>query len=131
MLTSAPINRDLGLLIMRIACGGMMALFHGWPKLQSFFDRMDSFPDPLHLSSPVSLTLTVLAEFVCGMLICLGVFTRISGILMAITMCVAAFIVHAGDPIADRELALFYLAGSMLIVLNGSGKYSLNRISFK
>jgi putative oxidoreductase len=131
MFTSAEINRNLGLLIIRLASGGLMAFLHGWPKLVGFIDKMDSFPDPLHVGSIASLTLTVFAEFFCALLIVLGVFTRPAAIILSFTMFVAAFVVHSGDPLGEREMAMFFLAAYLTIFFNGSGKYSLNRLSFR
>ena len=108
-----------------------MAFFHGWPKLIGFADKADGFPDPLGISSFLSLGLAVFAEFFCGILISLGLFTRASTLPLIVTMIVAAFIVHGTDPFQKKELALIYLASYLTILLAGSGKYALNRVSFR
>jgi len=131
MFTSSPLNKDLGLLVLRLIGGGLMALLHGWPKLQGFADKADSFPDPLGLGPLISLILVVFAEFFCALLVMLGLYTRAFTIPLIITMIVAAFITHEGDPIAKKELALIYLAIYTTILLAGAGKYSLNRVSFR
>jgi uncharacterized membrane protein YphA (DoxX/SURF4 family) len=33
---------------------------------------------------------------------------------------------HAGDPVGDRELPLFFLVTALLFLLNGAGRYSLD-----
>ena len=42
-------------------------------------------------------------------------------------MAVAAFIVHASDPIGTKEKALLYLIGFVVIFLAGPGKYSIDK----
>jgi putative oxidoreductase len=42
-------------------------------------------------------------------------------------MIVAAFIVHFDDPFKNKELALLYLAGFLIIFIIGPGKYSLDK----
>jgi uncharacterized membrane protein YphA (DoxX/SURF4 family) len=39
--------------------------------------------------------------------------------------------VHSGDPLADRELALLYLAGFAAIALAGAGHYSIDGLRTK
>ncbi|MBL7941883.1 MAG: hypothetical protein JNM00_03915 [Flavobacteriales bacterium] len=43
-------------------------------------------------------------------------------------MAVAAFNIHAGDSLADREGALTYLAAFLVIFIMGSGKYSMDHL---
>ena len=43
----------------------------------------------------------------------------------AITMAVAAFGAHAGDPISDKEHALLFLVPFAVLALMGGGRYSL------
>ena len=44
----------------------------------------------------------------------------------AITMFVAAFVVHFDDPIGTKEKALLYLFAFLVILLSGAGKFSLD-----
>lgn len=114
---------DLAALLLRLGAGGTMLWMHGWPKLASFAQKLNSFPDPLGVSSPVSLTLAVFAEVLCAGLIVLGVATRLAAIPLLVTMLVAAFIVHGADPFAKKELALLYGTCFMALVFSGSGAY--------
>jgi len=106
----------------------MMLLQHGWPKLSGFADKMDSFPDPLGVGSTVSLTLAVSGEFFASLLLVLGLGTRAAAVPFAITMLVAALIVHGGDPLGDKELALMYAAGGLTLLLTGPGRWSLDHL---
>ncbi len=102
----------------------MMILQHGWKKLLNFSSIAPNFPDPLGVGSQMSLALAVLGEVICPLLIIVGLRTRIAAIPAAITMAVAAFIVHAGDPLKDREMALIYLFAFVVIALLGPGRIS-------
>ena len=85
-----------------------------------------SFGDPLGIGEVPSLFLAVIGEFACPILLILGFKTRLASIPPAITMMVAAFIVHANDPWGRQEFPLLYLVGFIAIFLLGSGKYSLD-----
>lgn len=119
-------STSFGLLLLRLGAGGSMIVFHGWDKLAGFAEKKDTFPDPLGMGNSLSLGATVGAEFVCAALIVLGFATRIAALPLAFTMGVAAFVVHADDPWAQRELALFYLAASLALVFTGAGRISVD-----
>ncbi|WP_319591801.1 DoxX family protein [uncultured Draconibacterium sp.] len=118
---------DLSLLLLRLATGGFM-LTHGIPKLQRLLAGEMQFGDPLGLGPEVSLVLAVFAEVVCSILIVLGLGTRLAVIPSIVTMAVAAFIAHGADPFGRKELALLYLVGYIVLLLSGSGKFSVDRL---
>jgi len=116
----------IGLAFFRIAISAMM-LFHGIPKFQKLIAGDFEFSDPLGIGEAPSLFLTVIGEFVCPILIIIGFKTRWAAIPAAITMIVAAFIVHGADPFGTKEKALFYLVAFIAIALLGPGKFSVDR----
>ncbi|HEX9651564.1 MAG TPA: DoxX family protein [Cyclobacteriaceae bacterium] len=116
----------LALLIFRVAVGGMM-LTHGIPKARRVFAGDWRFGDPIGLGSEVSLLLATFAEAGCGILIILGLWTRLASVPLVITMAVAGFIHHAPDPFSTKEKSFLYLAAFILLFFLGGGKYSLDR----
>lgn len=130
LLNSDPISEDLGYLILRVSAGGTMFWHHGWPKLMSFSERADSFADPFGLGSTFSLILILLAEVVCSALVVLGLWTRLATIPLIIGMAVVVFMVKGDAPFADSELALVYLFAFIALLFTGSGRFSVDRISF-
>ena len=127
LFSNRPIATDLGLLFLRLASGGMMAYSHGWGKLQKMLGGDMSFADPIGMGEEASLVLTVFAEFVCGILVALGLFTRAALIPLIITMVVAVFIIHAEDPFSKQEFGLLYLVPYLTLFLAGPGKLSLDK----
>ncbi|GGH43713.1 DoxX family protein [Mangrovimonas yunxiaonensis] len=115
---------DLALAILRIGFSGMM-LTHGIPKISMLSDP-SGFPDPLGLSPTVSLVLTLIGEVVAPILILIGLKTKLAAIPAAITMLVAAFVVHGADPLAKKEMALLYLFAFTVIFLAGPGRLSID-----
>ena len=116
---------NLALLILRVGIAILM-LQHGLPKLGKLIDGNFNFSDPIGLGSTVSLILTVFAEFLCSILIAVGLGTRLASIPLIITMVVIIFIVHGSDPVFAHYNVLFYLIGYILLLITGSGKYSLD-----
>jgi putative oxidoreductase len=141
------VYRDLGLLILRLA-GIYLALGHGWGKLVGlaggstrFVEGVASmgFPAPL-----VFAWAAALSEFVGGLCVTLGLFTRLAAAFAACSMFVACFIRHRAlsqllswlgvapaseDAIkawGNPELAFTYLLIMVGVALIGPGLFSLD-----
>lgn len=118
---------DLSLLLLRLGVGGLM-LTHGVPKLQRLIvDGEISFADPLGIGVVPSLLATILAEVGSSTLIILGLGTRLASMSLIFTMAVAVFLHHANDPFAQKELGLIYLLVYIVLLIMGSGKYSVDK----
>lgn len=115
----------IGLLILRLGAGGLMLWNHGWGKLAGFRESWGSFPNPLGVGSGVTHIVAVFAEFFCALAIVLGLKTRWAAIPLIVTMGVAFFVVHAGDPLSKKELPLLYFTCFVTLALMGGGRYSL------
>ncbi|MCO4795257.1 MAG: DoxX family protein [Bacteriovoracaceae bacterium] len=123
--------QDIGLLFLRLSIGFMMLLAHGWPKLAGFTAKSATFPGVLGMSGEISLTLAVFSEFFCSIALILGVLTRWVSIPLLITMLVAAFLIHGGDPWKKQEFALLYAIPYLTLILTGGGKFSIDSLIFK
>ena len=123
-------GKDLSLLFLRISFGATMVFSHGLPKLLKYNQMKTSFPDPLGIGNSASLILTIFAELLCPIFICFGVKVRITTLPIIITMLVAAFIIHAGDPFSKIEFPLLYAFAFIAILISGPGKYTLEKKLF-
>ncbi|PRB00921.1 DoxX family protein [Chryseobacterium sp. MYb7] len=125
---SSSIPKDIVLLVVRVFVGFAM-LSHGFPKLQMLLagGKIEFF-DFMGLGPQISLILTVFAEFVCSILLILGLFTRVSLGFLIFTMIIAGFVVHGADPFEKREMALVYLSVYLLLMVIGAGKISVDHM---
>lgn len=117
-------------LILRLSLGSLM-LTHGVPKFLKLIHGDFDFGDPIGLGVKTSLYLAVFAEFLCSILLALGLWTRFTIIPLAFTMIVAAFVVLKDESIGGKEHALLYLVPYIALFLLGSGRYSLDAVLFK
>lgn len=117
---------DLGLLLLRVLTGLMLAFAHGVDKLPPS-ERFLASVGELGLPLPVAFAWAAgLAEFLGGILLAVGLLTRPAAFFIACTMATAAFLRHAPDPFTDKEKALLYLAVALFFVIAGSGRFGID-----
>ena len=124
---------DIGLLILRVGAGGLMAYAHGLSKVYS--DGSIGIPDKLvggvrsmGFPAPTAFAwMAALTEFVGGILLALGLFTRPVAAALTFNMAVAAFVAHGKDPLSVKEMALLYMLMFQLFIFTGAGRYGIDR----
>tara|TARA_R110001592_G_scaffold181632_1_gene424439 strand:+ start:63 stop:485 length:423 start_codon:yes stop_codon:yes gene_type:complete len=122
-------STSFALLLLRVGLGVMM-LTHGYPKFLKLIEGNFQFGDPIGLGVEVSLSLAVLAEFLCSILLILGLFSRYALVPLIVTMAVALFVVHSADPFGTQEKPALYLLTFFFLFIAGPGKYSLDHKLF-
>lgn len=151
--TKGSVTTDAALFILRLSGLGL-ALAHGWPKIERFLSGQSGpfvegvaalgFPYPI-----VFAWAATLAELVGGLLIALGLLTRVAAAFAAVTMFVAAFLRHkilqqtlaffginpvSGEVLeswGNPERAAVYLLIFLALTLMGGGRFSLDRLARK
>jgi putative oxidoreductase len=127
--------QNWGIAVLRVMVGSVL-LAHGSQKLLVYglngtagaFAHM-GIPAPM-----LSAVLSVGAEFLGGLALVLGVFTRWAAAALVINMAVAAFAVHLRNGFflpTGAEYALTLLAANLALVLTGSGALALDRLLVK
>lgn len=126
--TTTPLTADLGLLVVRLWFGSVLAVSHGYGKvldLGSWSDKVAGMGMPVpSLLGPAA----ALAEFAGGLLIAVGLATRPAALTIVSTMLVAAFVRHADDPFIKKEFALCYGAAALAVLVAGAGRFSLDAL---
>ena len=117
---------NYGYTLFRVGIPAFM-LIHGTHKLEMLMAGGEiKFMDFLGLGTEVSLALAVIGELVAPLFLIVGFKTRWASIPAIITMFVAAFVAHSGEPIDEREHSLLYLIAFIAIALIGSGTHSVD-----
>jgi len=124
---------DAGLALLRVVAGLMMALGHGIPKVPSH-ERFVGMVSALGFPLPTALTwMAGISELAGRLLLAPGLLTRPWSLLIAVTMTVAAFMAHAGDPFfspggPSQETAVLYLTVAFTFLIIGGGRFSIDRL---
>ena len=136
---TSDLLKDIGLLVGRVGLGLSMALAHGYSKIQAYSEHSAGFPDPLGVGNELSMALAIFAEFFCGLLLVVGLGTRLALTQLIVTMAVAIYC-HLnlfGDPLfaapgkGSAELALIYLIPFATLFFTGPGRFSADHILVK
>jgi putative oxidoreductase len=119
---------DLGLTILRVSAGLLMAFLHGmgkFPVSEQLIQGVASlgFPMPTFFAWAAAS-----AELIGAICLAVGFMTRPAALLLGITMLVAAFGMHLNDPWSTRELSFIYLVISIVFLTRGSGRFSIDHL---
>lgn len=123
-------NIDLALLLLRVFTGGLM-LFHGIAKLIHGHDKIKGL---LHTKGlPEAMWLGVpFAEILAPILLIFGVFSRISGLVIAFTMIFALYLTTGFNAFGlsktgglNGELNFLFLVNGIVLYITGPGRYVL------
>jgi putative oxidoreductase len=145
-------REDFGLLVLRLAGLGL-ALVHGLPKVMSLATGASQLPQAVaKLGFPMPTAFAwaaALGELLGGLLVALGLFTRVGAAWAAFTMFVAAsFQHHAFSRLlvslrlryvseetvkawGNPELALMYLAVLLAVLIMGPGRIAFDSVAGK
>ncbi|MHB1158000.1 MAG: DoxX family protein [Phycisphaerales bacterium] len=139
MICNREMYRNLGLLVLRLGIGTIMAAAHGWGKITAgpeLWGQVGSAAGLLGVPASLFVVFGFMAafsEFGASILLALGLFTRVAAFLLLSTMTVA-FIMHTHnhdpfDAVASHplELAIVYLS----LLLIGPGRFAVDALLFK
>ncbi|HEV7333541.1 MAG TPA: DoxX family protein [Flavisolibacter sp.] len=122
-------NTDAGILLLRLFVG--VRLIYGvqdnilhWSHMKTFeaFLAAHHFPLPI-----VSAIVSVYAQAIAGVLFIIGWQVRWAALFMIINFSVALIMVHWGQTFEQMTTVLFMLVSSLVLLLSGAGRYSLQK----
>lgn len=125
---------NFGLLFYRIALGASM-FYHGYLKWLSGFEglyKVGAMLAPLGVSGGYELlgTAAAIAEMLGGILIIIGLFTRIGALLLVGTLAVAT-ILHINGNFFGWDYPSQMAFGAIMLFFAGAGRYSFDAFIFK
>jgi putative oxidoreductase len=124
--------KPLGLLLLRAALG-VIFIFHGYPKLFTSTHQTMQFFEHSGLPGYFVYVAGVF-EFFGGIMLIVGLFTRLAALLLAGEMFVALWKVHGlfTNPMAvdNYQFPLVVAAGAFALATLGAGLISIDQVVF-
>jgi putative oxidoreductase len=125
--------KPLALLLLRLALG-VVFIYHGYPKLfGSVQQAMQGFQ---RMGFPAYFVYVAgVLEFFGGILLVIGLFTRIAGLLLAVEMVIAVGRVHLPQgpitQVKNYEFPMVLAAGALVLAAVGAGLISLDHAIYR
>ena len=125
-------NDALGKLILRLTLGGLM-LLHGIAKINKpgTVDYIGNVLSDVGFPSALAYGVYI-GEIIAPLMIILGVYSRIAGLIIVVNMFFAILLMHSGDIFSLTkhggwaiELQAFYLMCGAAVMFLGSGRHAV------
>lgn len=127
LFSTAPFHMEKGVAIMRIITGLLM-MYHGKDVFDSNlmqeyakWDSVKSFPAPLFMAY-----LAKGLELVNGLLLALGILTRLNALSMAAVMLVICFKIGNGKFYYEDQHPFIFAMLAIMFVFTGPGSWSID-----
>lgn len=119
-------SKDCGIFLVRVVLG-LIFIFHGWDKIQNI-EGIIGFFGSLGLA-PFFAYLVSWVEFLGGLAVLLGIFTRWVPYLLAIIMVFAIFLVKIKSGfLGGYEFDLLLLVSALAVAWSDSEAYSVFKL---
>jgi putative oxidoreductase len=120
---------DWGALFIRLAVGARLVQgtadnVFDYGRMQEFAGFLAAHGTPFPLAGAF---LSAYVQFICGILVVIGLFTRPAGLLIAINFVFALVIAHRSTSFLETWPAAMMLAGGLFFLFNGPGDFALDR----
>jgi putative oxidoreductase len=128
--------QPFGALVLRLILGTAM-LYHGWDKVipagglhaHNYLSALDRYSHYIaNLGIPYWLGyVSALTEFLGGILLILGLLTRLMAFFVTVNMLVAILFVNRHHGYASSEYSLALFAIALMLLFYGAGSLALDR----
>lgn len=109
-------NPDCGLFLIRVGVA-LVFIFHGWGKWQNIDGAIGFFSSLGLMAFFAYLVATV--ELLAGLALLLGLWTDVAGVLLAVIMLVAIYLVKLDKGFGGLEFELILLLASLGLAMTG------------
>ncbi len=130
LFSKKRVLEDLSLLALRLFIGGIFFVY-GITKIKNFDNYVTLFADTIAMPFPIfNLYLVIFVEVVGGLMLIVGVLSRVVSIPLIITMFVAMLTVNINNGFSASkfgvEINLAYIVILFIIFAFGSGRFSVD-----
>ena len=131
LFSNTPLWGNKGLAIVRITVGSLL-IYHGQevfnPELMKGYAEWETFKGPM---AELLVYAGKSSEFIIGILLSLGLFTRVGCLLMIGTFGYITFILGHGKFWYEDQHPFMFLLFGVLFIFTGPGAWSLDSVFFR
>lgn len=116
---------NVATLLLRLTLGIVM-VYYGYKLMSHYGENKTHGTAILGMGRELSLLLMIFVKLICGLLLVLGLFSRISAALIFLYMSYALYSQYHLDIFGSGTFAMVFVGGSLAMLLLGPGKYSID-----
>ena len=120
---------DKATLFLRLFIGALL-FTQAITKSQQYPWLESEYPTILGIDGASVVTIVGLLELIAGVMLTVGLLTRLVAIVMAIAMLAAAFLFFPGQSFDQSELKVVYAGIYVALAISGGGRYAFDTIIF-
>ena len=120
---------DKATLFLRLFIGALL-FTQAITKSQQYPWLESEYPTILGIDGASVVTIVGLLELIAGVMLTVGLLTRLVAIVMAIAMLAAAFLFFPGQSFDQSELKVVYAGIYVALAISGGGRYAFETIIF-
>ena len=120
---------DKATLFLRLFIGALL-FTQAITKSQQYPWLESEYPTILGIDGASVVTIVGLLELIAGVMLTVGLLTRLVAIVMAIAMLAAAFVFFPGQSFDQSELKVVYAGIYVALAISGGGRYAFDTIIF-
>lgn len=120
----------LGMAFLRVVVGSLFVM-HALPKIRDPESTKEFFHDVGLNDSIYLVYLAIAIEMVAGIMLAIGLYTRVAALLLTVFMMVASYVAVyqlEKDLEGGYEVDLLLLAATLMFYLNGAGRYAIDTL---
>lgn len=121
------LTADRGVLFLRLFVATLL-FTQAITKSQDYLMIENEYPSIWGITSDQVVTIVGLLELGAGVLLAIGLFTRIAAAVMVVVMFGAAFLFFPGQTFAQAELHVVYAGIYIFLLIVGAGRFSLDSL---
>lgn len=120
---------DKATLFLRLFIGALL-FTQAITKSQQYPWLESEYPSILGIDGASVVTIVGLLELIAGVMLTIGLLTRLVAIVMAVAMLAAAFVFFPGQSFDQSELKVVYAGIYVAIAISGGGRYAFDTLIF-
>ena len=118
---------NTSLLVLRLGIGVLLA-YHGYEKVMNFNGEENISMNFLGMGTTVSQSLIIIVELAGGVLVAIGLCTRLAAIPVVLWLMFVLLKSFGGDIFGSGEKVALLLIGFITLLIAGAGQYSIDKL---
>ena len=116
----------MSILVFRVLLSLELMYAHGLKKLAVGVTEVEKIPNPLHLPEALNNSFAVAANLIFPLFVIVGLLTRLAILPILGVTLTGYFVLHFHDVPLVKDTPFMYSLSYFLLLVLGSGKYSLD-----